>query len=308
MSSLKVRLFGKFSVEREAKELKKLDACKEQELFCYLLIYRNRPHPRENLASLLWGNCTTSKSKKYLRQTIWHIQKSLETNIGSNVQSVFHVEHDWVQLKLDSEIELDVADFEQAFATVEGIPGAELNEENFCGLQDAVSLYKGDLLEGWYQDWCIFERERLQNIYLTMLGKIMGYCKRHRLYDKGRVYGSLILRYDRASERTHRLLMQMQYLSGDRTAALRQYDLCASALEEELSVKPGKLTRAVYERICADQIEDFELNSFEENTTPPSELLDRLKRLQTFLSEAERRIRHEIKAVEMDLKAYKAQD
>jgi len=28
-----------------------------------------------------------------------------------------------------------------------------------------VDLYQGDLLEGWYQDWLLCERERLQNMF-----------------------------------------------------------------------------------------------------------------------------------------------
>ena len=38
------------------------------------------------------------------------------------------------------------------------------------------SVYRGDLLEGCYQDWCLFERERLQNAYLAMLDKLMVRC------------------------------------------------------------------------------------------------------------------------------------
>jgi len=40
-------------------------------------------------------------------------------------------------------------------------------------LQEAVRLSYADLLEGWYQDWCLYERERLQNIYLLILDKLM---------------------------------------------------------------------------------------------------------------------------------------
>ncbi len=64
-----------------------------------------------------------------------------------------------------------------------------------------MDLYRGDLLEGWYQEWCLFERERLQNAYMLMLDKLMGYCEAHSEYEQGLVYGDLILRLDHASER-----------------------------------------------------------------------------------------------------------
>src|SRR5918995_459479 len=56
-------------------------------------------------------------------------------------------------------------------------------------------------------------------------------------------YGEQVLRHDEASERTHRRLMALRYLSGDRTGAMRQYESCARSLAEELDVDPGPATR-----------------------------------------------------------------
>ena len=65
MSKLWIRLFGKFTIKRETDSLKGLDASKERELLSYLLINRNQSHPRETLASRLWGDTTTEKSKNF---------------------------------------------------------------------------------------------------------------------------------------------------------------------------------------------------------------------------------------------------
>jgi two-component SAPR family response regulator len=34
----------------------------------------------------------------------------------------------------------------------------------------AVRLYRGELLEAWYYDWCQEPREAFRSAYLTMLG------------------------------------------------------------------------------------------------------------------------------------------
>ena len=78
MSALRFQLFGKFSVQRDALAVKGLDASKDQESLSYLLIRRDRCHPRETLAGLLWGDSSTERSKKYLRQALWHIHAALE--------------------------------------------------------------------------------------------------------------------------------------------------------------------------------------------------------------------------------------
>src|SRR6266513_5958243 len=126
MATLRIRLFGKFTVERETKPLKGFEANKEQELLSFLLVHRSRSHPRETLASLLWGETSTERSKKYLRQALWHLQSALEAGEVDGEQ-LLAVEHDWVQLNLQSQTWLDVAVFERAFATTQGVVGNQLD-------------------------------------------------------------------------------------------------------------------------------------------------------------------------------------
>ena len=48
--------------------------------------------------------------------------------------------------------------------------------------------------------------------------------------------------------------MRLRYLGGDRTGALRQYEACAAALQEELGVKPSASTLRLHAQILADQL------------------------------------------------------
>lgn len=307
MNLLRISLFGKFHVRYGEQVLAGLDARKAQELFCYLLLYRDRPHPRETLAGLLWSDSPTAQSKKYLRQALWRLQTSLESQIEPVNGHVLLVEPDWVRFNPEADFWLDVAVFEQAFALVRGTPGQELDAEAVQTLQDAVQLYQGDLLEGWYQDWCLYERERLQNTYLAMLDKLMGYYEAHHECEAGLVYGARILRCDRARERTHRRLMRLYYLAGNRTAALRQYERCAATLDEELGVKPAKRTVALYEQIRADQLDGptpapAEADTVPDATTPSlPKVLGRLKELQAVLADAQRQVQQDIETVELAL-------
>ncbi|HEY0004488.1 MAG TPA: BTAD domain-containing putative transcriptional regulator [Pyrinomonadaceae bacterium] len=310
MAALNIHLFGKFSVEADEQVLDGFNACKVQELFGYLLLYRERPHAREALAGLLWGDSTTEKSKKYLRQALWHLQTALEAQDSESASGGgLRVEHDWVQLSMRPTIWLDVALFEEAYELVQGVPGRELDAARAECLQRAVELYRGDLLEGWYQDWCLYERELLQNKYLMILDKLLSYSVSHQAYEPGQRYGALILRHDRARERAHRLLMRLQYLAGDRTGALRQYERCTSALQEELGIRPDKRTVALYEQIRADHLDEDSgpingLTSVEPSAALP-EVLGRLKQLQELLGNAQQRVKQEIKSVELVLKTFK---
>jgi DNA-binding SARP family transcriptional activator len=309
MATLKIQLFGKFAVSCGGREVSGLDAGKAQELLCYLLVNRDRPHPRETLAGLLWGDASTERSKKYLRQALWHLQSAFDE--GGESRPVLRAEHDWVQLDEGAEVALDVHDFERAFEAARGGRGASLSDECAEGLRAAVQLYRGDLLEGWYQDWCLFERERLQNMYLLMLDKLTGHCEARADYEAGQHYGGLILRHDRAREGAHRRLMRLHRGAGDRTAAIRQYERCVAALRDELGVAPDRQTVALYREIRADACEGEPppVAQAEETDARPdagpfslSEVLGRLRQLQHVVSDAQRRIQQDIESVEHALR------
>jgi DNA-binding SARP family transcriptional activator len=300
VSGLRFRLFGKFTAHCDAGLLKGIEASKDQELLSYLLIHRERPHSRETLASLLWGDTSTEKSKKYLRQALWHLHAALNSNNG-NGTDVLLVDHDWLGLNPCSNLWTDVADFERAFSAAEGIAGRQLEAEKAQALKNAVLLYNDDLLPGYYHDWILFERERLQNMYLLMLDKLIVYLQFHGEYEVAQGYGVTILRYDPARERTHRQLMHLYSLAGDRTSALRQFERCALALKQELGVKPERKTVELYERIKSDQMghSDSTDQIFSApHTSVPSDILTRLKQLQAIVSGVQRRIQRDIKAIE----------
>ena len=295
MPGLRFRLFGKFTAHHDAALLKGLEASKDQELLSYLLIHRDRPHSREALASLLWADTSTEKSKKYLRQALWHLHAALNSD---NDNDVLLVDHDWLSLNPGSNLWTDVADFERAFVGAEGIAGRQLDVEKAHALKDAVSLYNDDLLPGYYQDWILFERERLQNMYLLMLDKLIVYLQFRGEYEVAQGYAATILRYDPARERTHRQLMHLYSLAGDRTSALRQFERCAQALKQELGVKPERKTVELYERIKSDQMGNTESSDNSAHASTSSDILTRLKQLQAIVSGVQRRIQRDIKAIE----------
>lgn len=308
MPQLYVRLFGKCSIQRDSCPLTNFDARKVQELFCYLLLRRDHTHSREVVAGLLWGESSNTQAKKCLRQTLWQLQAGLGISSAANDKRLLHIEADWIQVNPQADFWFDIAEFEKAWSLVQGQQGTALQNAAVKALRYAVELYQGDLLEGWYQDWCIYERERLQNIYLAMLDKLMVYCEAQQAYEEGLAYGMRILRYDRAHERTHRRMMSLYYHAGDRAAALRQYQRCQVVLQEELGVSPSHLTTTLYEQIQADQQEDYapELpgTDFVALAEPLQGFLTDLKQRWYALADLEQRMHADIEALEKVIQEY----
>ncbi|HJZ47920.1 MAG TPA: bacterial transcriptional activator domain-containing protein [Roseiflexaceae bacterium] len=306
MLTLGIHLFGRFSVECDAQTVPGFKSEKVQQLFCYLLLHRGLPHQREKLAALLWGDTSTSQSKTYLRKAVWQLQTTL--NLLQPTQSKgLLIEHDRIQIHPHANLWVDVDIFEQAFNDTIGIPGEQIEDAVAENLRRAVELYRGDLLDGWYYEWCLYERERLQSAYLALLDKLMGYCEAHHDYERGLAIGTQILRYDQAREQTHQRIMRLYALSGDRTAALHQFERCAAILHKELGVRPTAYTRALYEQIRINHYDswNWSLDGFPTLGTSAillTDALDYLRQLQDTLTNLQQRIQHESQVVERMLK------
>lgn len=307
MSTLHVSLFGKLEVRYGEHRLIALDTHNAQKLFCYLLIFRDRPHTRESLANVLWGDQSAAHSKNYLRKALWQLQATLDEQADAARGQLLLLDGDWVQLHPQADVWLDVAVLERAAAVAHGTPGRNLPSEIVQTLRDAAALYRGELLDGWYHDWCLYERERFQHKYLMILDKLMDYHEATHQFDDALLYGECILRYDRARERTHRHLMRLYYLAGDRTAALRQYERCAVALREELSVAPAERTVQLRALIIADRPDELAqppatVEAAARTTADPlPELLSRLRQFQTVLVNVQQQLQQQIWTVETTL-------
>jgi DNA-binding SARP family transcriptional activator len=302
MASLSVWMFGKLRVQQGDTVWKWEDRCKIQDIFCYLMIHRRARHNREQLAELFWSNKPATASKKSLRQALWQLQASCAEQLRQPSLALFSTNSTWIYLHPELDLWTDVGAFEQAYECSRNSEG--LDAARAQTLRQAVNLYHGDLLEGWYQDWCLCERERLQHMYLTMLYRLIGYCEKHREYDAGLDYGERILKYDPACERAHQHMMRLKSLAGDRTGAMRQYDRCVKALREELGVQPSHRTRELLDQVRSDLVP---LPAIPDSMTPPntatpqihlSELLNQLESFQATLGALQQQAEQWIKLIE----------
>lgn len=299
MAEFKVRLFGKFIVERGAQTIEGLQARKVQELFSYLLISKNRPQPREVICEVLWENQSPAKTKKYLRQTLWRLQLALNDAAHSHEPEIL-ANGDWIQINPSANFWLDTAEFEQVFNAFNDKDARDLTVQDFGTVRSAVDLYRGDFLEGWYQDWCLFERERFQIMHLMLLDKLVQYCEMHGNYAAGLSYGTDILHHDHAYERAHCQMMRLYFMAGDRTQALHQYQRCVTALHNELDIEPSESTRQLYEEIRSGTFGSSLPSgneAFHETMEPArtlSMMLNRLEHLSDELSKIRFRIEEEV--------------
>jgi DNA-binding SARP family transcriptional activator len=244
-------LFGRFSAQLPSGQAIDVRGRRIQELLGYVLLFRDRPHHREVLADALWGDEGWSADpKKQLRQALWQLRGTFRR--GRETPPFLRVDPEWVELEADIATWTDVSALEDEYQSVKGMLGEDLDDAGAQKLRHAIDLYRADLLEGCYRTWCVYERERLKTIYLALLEKLLGYCEVNGLPEEGLGYGERLLAHDAAHEPTHRRMMRLHWLAGDRVRALRQFERCSTALRDELDIAPSAPTAALLEQIRAD--------------------------------------------------------
>ena len=255
MSQLQISLFGTLSCAVDNDPVIGLESRRAQELLGFLALHR-RPQRREAVAVALWGDRPDQQAKKGLRQALWLLQSALQGSTARTGEPFLLCDGDMIGFHPQADLWVDAGVMETAYFRLQASNGLGLNSTQVGEVCSAVKLYHGDLLEGWYDDWCIPERERHQHMYLGMLDKLMDYYEAAGDYQAGLDCGLLVLQHDRAREKTHRRQMRLYYLNGERTLALQQYDACVQALHDELGVAPARSTKHLYEQISSDRFDD----------------------------------------------------
>jgi predicted ATPase/DNA-binding SARP family transcriptional activator len=129
-------------------------------------------------------------------------------------------------------------------------------------LQAAAALYQGDFLDGFYLDdaphfdgWVLGQRARLRQAALAVLHHLVTHFADQGAYETAITYIRQLLAIEPWQEEAHWELMRLLALSGQRSAALVQYEMCRRILAEEMDVEPSAETQALYEAIRAGQVQ-----------------------------------------------------
>jgi DNA-binding SARP family transcriptional activator len=312
---LKLKLFGSGQASLDGQSFAHFPSQQAHLLLCYLLLNSKYPHLRDQLASVFWGEYSTQASRKYLRNSLWKLRQMFE-EAQANLDDYLFISDESVTFICTSPYWLDVEIFEAAVEACQDVTGQEIQPEQANELGAAVELYSGDLLVGADYDWCIYERERLNLLYLEALHKLMVFHAAHGSYERGLAYGERILGQDPTREKVHLQMMRLYWLSGNRSAALAQYKRCAQILREELGIAPLQETTAVYQQMIHNEfspqvqrvvgvstpsIEELGLGTANIEVTKVEKVLLRLHVLQRLVDETNAELRQIETLIHSDL-------
>ncbi len=252
MSVLHISLFGSVRIAHGGWSSEAKVTRTAQVLLAYLLLYRHRAHPREVLAGLFWGDRSENRARNCLSTALWRLRCALEPEGIPRGTYLVTTPAGEIGFNRESDHWLDVAVFEEQTDQVLTKPIHAVDAADVCKLEHALQLYDGDLLEGFYDDWALRERERLRLLYLDSLAYLMRCYKHHGVYEESLVCGRRILDHDPLREEIHREVMRLYLASGQRALAVQQYGACCEILAAELGIPPMEETQALYAQIVPE--------------------------------------------------------
>ena len=281
MARLEISLLGPIQINLEGESIRGFKSNKVRALLAYLAVEADKPHRRESLAGLLWPDWSEREALGNLRYILSDLRRAIEDRVAEPPYLI--ISRDSLQFNTASDHWLDVA------ALTEGLSDDKSHPALIEAQEKALSLYRGGFLEGFsvsdspgFDEWALRTRERLARQVSASLHAIAEYHEKRGEYEKAQSIAWRQLELEPWEESAHQLLMRVMALSGQRSAALAQYEACRKVLDEELGVEPSEETRELYEQIRSGKLKALKQAS-PTQTAPTT-------RLPAFLEAAQPRV------------------
>lgn len=238
----------------------------------FFMLNHGERFSRERLLETLYESHPVANPRKALINDLYAIRTGLEKH-GINADRFLVDDGAGIGTSASVAIDTDVGKFDSAAKS--GMMSDE--GKSLVQLQEAVEIYSGDLLPDFEEDWCIFERERLRDLFILAGEKLVAVYLGERAFDQALPVCRRLLHADDLLEQIHRALMWCHYTAGNRAAAVRHYRVCETILRESLDVEPMAETRALYQRMLIEEAGDVS-DSRRRGSEPPPVLLHSLGR------------------------------
>ena len=216
---------------------------KAQALLVYLAVESYQAHPRSRLAGLLWPDRSEAAARHSLSQALLALRRSIDGAVSDDGIPFIDAARQTVRFNARSNHWLDVV---------------LLNDLRSSGYRDiarceqAIAAYRGDFLDGFFvrgapvfEEWQLVQREHWHRLAVAALNRLVGHHEAEGDYAAALLHAWQKLDLDPWREDGHRQVMRLLALSGQRSAALTQYETCRAVLREELNSDPEAETDAL---------------------------------------------------------------
>ncbi|MCO5185729.1 MAG: tetratricopeptide repeat protein [Anaerolineae bacterium] len=241
--TITITLFGPFQAIVDGLEATAFRSDKARALLAYVAAAPDQAHARDALATLLWGEQDDASARTNLRNVLSNVRKVTDSAENG---SALDITRQAVQLMPG--VAVDTVAFENLLRETDQHPHQDKASCAHCVAitRQALTYYRGDFLAHLYvadapafDDWSAVMRENLRQKAVEALHFVADYHTARGEYDAAMPFARSLAEMEPWEEDVHAQLMRLLAWQGQRTAALRHFDMVQRVLDDELGIAPS---------------------------------------------------------------------
>lgn len=245
--SLKVYALGEPALLLDGEPVTRWRMPKSMELF-FLLLNSTTHLRKEQIITVLWPEGVDDQTDQTWRSTLYYLRKVVGESSISKKGGRYELD---LSARYGQNVWYDVEVFLAYKKQAQQALAAEARDDAYTAFLAMTNLYRGDYVQSFYSNWCIFQRDKLRGDYLDARHQLALLAWRQERFDEAAMHWQHMLAIDNCMEEAHYGLMRSYLRRNKRGLALRQYQRCVTALRGELGVVPGKAIQNLYQQIIA---------------------------------------------------------
>lgn len=241
----KICLFGELEISdsKNKKIVIPWRTQKAKSLFCFFIANPTKKVIKDYLIEQFWPNKNLSQAEQSLYTNIYYLRKFLKRVIGYNI-----ISHKQSYYFLNPQFNFisDITKFEEL---IKETYKKESSEQRISYFEEAIALYKNDLLLELYDTWVSEMREYFTKQYLDILKKTGLYYFRKNNYSQGLKFFTKAITKNHFDEESYQNAMICYINLGNPKAAIDLYNNLKKLFKQELKVEPNIRTIEIYQNL-----------------------------------------------------------
>ncbi|HEX8150625.1 MAG TPA: BTAD domain-containing putative transcriptional regulator [Pyrinomonadaceae bacterium] len=216
-----------------------------RDVLCFVASRQHRRASKETLVDTFWRDDDPESIEKKFHPTISYVRKALNSNQLLRQNFLLYKDGEYL-LNPELSYRSDVEVFDRLVVEAAAARRGGQTERCRQAYEEAVSLYRGEFMQGTHDEWVEEQRAYYREQYLRMLEKLAAAAQEAGEWERSLTLAHQILRDDPFREEVYCRIMRAQAALGNRGAVKEQYETLRSLLQKELGVEPAQETQRVY--------------------------------------------------------------
>jgi predicted ATPase/DNA-binding SARP family transcriptional activator len=238
----RIEMLGELRVTQGDRAYTRFRTHKVAGLLAYLALNLRQTHARDHLIDIFWPDRELDAARNNLSTALSQLRPQLEPP-GVPAGSILFADRQQVRLNPEA-VSTDVQEFETLLHSAPLLPS---ESERLTRYEQALELYRGELLPGVYEDWALRERDRLQMAVVEAQRRLAKLWEAAGDAEKALSWVLRLIPHDPYEEEPYRDQMRLYGKLHRPAQAWEVYQAMEALFRKDLGISPSAETRLLAE-------------------------------------------------------------